>query len=83
VERENQNGNPAGGTLVLESLDRLHRMLRGAVVELHRGRLIGARGIQPASQVDVHDVEPARAHAQVPCLDVEDQLVALADLADE
>ena len=64
-------------------LDRVDRVLERGVVELDHVDALGVRRPQPAGEVDVDDVEAARAEPEVARLGVDDHLVADLDLADQ
>src|SRR5215213_7981141 len=65
------------------ALDRLDRVLERGIVELHHvlGAALGPD--QTAGQVDVDDVEAARAETEVAGGDVDDHLVARVQLAEQ
>ena len=73
-------GSPARRRPLL-GLDRIDRVLERAVVELEDVQVAAALALEPAGQVHVDDVEPARPEAEVERLDVDDDLVALGALA--
>ena len=67
---------PIGG-IQQRKLDRRDRVLERAVVQLHHVLALGApRRSRPPGEVDVDDVEAARAEPEVARLDVDDHLVA-------
>ena len=70
-----RGGVPAGRALALH---RQHRVLEARVVELHHVRAGRALAVEAPREVDVHDVEAARAEPEVERLDVDDDLVARA-----
>ncbi len=70
------------GLSVLD-LDRLDRVLERGVVELHHVHALGLGPVEPAAEVDVDDVEAARAEPEVARLRVDDHLVADLDLPDQ
>ena len=84
MERQDQNRRRALGPRSLErSLDRLDRVLEGAVVELHHVLAALPPALEAAGQVDVDDVEAAGAEPEVERGDVDDHLVAGAHLAEQ
>jgi hypothetical protein len=67
----------------LLAFDRQHRVLQRCVVELHHVRARGPRAVETARQVDVHDVEAARAQREIQRLGVYDDVVPDFGGADE
>ncbi len=59
-----------------DGLDRLDGVLQARVVQLHHVAGVRTGGAQAAREVGVHDVEAARAEAEVQGLDVHDHLIA-------
>ncbi len=79
VQREHRDRPAERHAQLLARLHRRDRVLQARVVELHHVQFSGARGVEPACEVDVDEVEPAGAEAEIDRLDVDDDLVA--DLA--
>src|SRR5690349_21189313 len=93
MQRQNQYGGRSRGSFVsrgatfeprVGALRGIHRVLEGGVVQLHHvGLALHPVPFEPAGEVDVDDVETARAEVEVERGDVDDHLVALLHLPEQ
>ncbi len=81
VQRDHEHGRRGPGRLA-RRLDRLDRMLKRRVVQLHHVLARSAASLESPGEVHVHDIEAARSEAQVERLDVHDHFVADLDWTD-
>src|ERR1700746_1644956 len=80
VQRQDQNRDRAL-SLFRRKLHRVDGVLERGVVELHHVLSAGWIPLETAGEVDVDDIEAARAEAQILCRHVDDHLVDPAHLA--